>query len=81
MTPDPTPHADPTPEASRAELLAWARIRLAGERERTLAALRDREADVAAIVAASEGSNADDEHDQTGHPPTVGPRPGRGKGP
>ena len=66
MTPDPTPPADPVPQGAHAELLAWARTRLAGERERTLAALRDREADVAAIVAASEGSNADDEHDPEG---------------
>ena len=65
MTPDPTPQDD-TPEGSRADLLAWARTRLEQEREQTLAALRDREADVAAIVAASEGSNADDEHDPEG---------------
>ena len=66
MTPDPTPQDDLTPEGSHAELLAWARTRLGQERERTLAALADREADVAAIVAASEGSNADDEHDPEG---------------
>lgn len=65
MTPDPTPQDD-TPEGCCADLRAWARTRLEQEREQTLAALRDREADVAAIVAASEGSNADDEHDPEG---------------
>lgn len=66
MTPDPTPQDDPSAEGARSELLGWARTRLEEEREQTLAALRDREADVAAIVAASEGSNADDEHDPEG---------------
>ena len=67
MHPEPTPQDGPAPQArARAELLTRARSLLEQERDRTVAALRDREADVAAIVAASEGSNADDEHDPEG---------------
>lgn len=43
-----------------------ARELLAADRVATLARLRDLEADVALIVEASEGSNADDEHDPEG---------------
>ncbi|GAB3441138.1 TraR/DksA C4-type zinc finger protein [Phycicoccus ginsengisoli] len=67
MSNDPsTRPAAPRSGDARARLLERARELLGQERERTLAALRDREADVAAIVAASEGSNADDEHDPEG---------------
>ena len=43
-----------------------ARELLAEDRAETLARLGDLEADVALIVEASEGSNADDEHDPEG---------------
>jgi DnaK suppressor protein len=43
-----------------------ARALLAEDRAATLARLGDLEADVALIVEASEGSNADDEHDPEG---------------
>ncbi len=45
---------------------ALARELLAADRAATLARLGDLEADVALIVEASEGSNADDEHDPEG---------------
>src|SRR6478672_3285721 len=45
---------------------ATTRMLLAADRESTLARLGDLEADVALIVEASEGSNADDEHDPEG---------------
>jgi len=46
--------------------LDQARAALLADRERTLERLHALEADVAAIIAASEGSNADDEHDPEG---------------
>jgi RNA polymerase-binding transcription factor DksA len=42
------------------------RAALAADRERTLAQVSGLEADFAALVAASESSNADDEHDPEG---------------
>jgi DnaK suppressor protein len=48
------------------DLADRARVLLAQERTETLARLGDLEADVALIVEASEGSNADDEHDPEG---------------
>ncbi|WP_406832665.1 TraR/DksA C4-type zinc finger protein [Pedococcus sp. KACC 23699] len=45
---------------------ALARELLAADRAATLVRLGDLEADVALIVEASEGSNADDEHDPEG---------------
>jgi DnaK suppressor protein len=48
------------------ERLAVARAMLLAERAETLERLHALEADVAAIIAASEGSNADDEHDPEG---------------
>ena len=51
------------PDAGRLES---ARALLLADRARTLERLQDLRADVAAIIAASEGSNADDEHDPEG---------------
>jgi DnaK suppressor protein len=48
------------------ERLDAARSMLVADRERTLERLHALEADVASIIAASEGSNADDEHDPEG---------------
>ena len=45
---------------------ALARELLAADRAQTIARLGDLESDVALIVEASEGSNADDEHDPEG---------------
>ena len=68
----PAPSADRPRTASGAQdhdgdaLVAWARDRLAEDRDLLLARIAQMDGDMGSLVAASRESNADDEHDPEG---------------